>query len=129
MSHVVSVQTKVHDAAAVEAACRRLNLPTPMLGTVELFSGHATGLIVKFPDWEYPAVVDTLTGIVRYDNYGGHWGDQGHLEKFLQIYAVEKCRLEAKKRGYQLNEHALEDGSINTLPRTPSVAEDNGGGL
>jgi hypothetical protein len=69
-------------------------------------------LIVQLPGWEYPAVVDTLSGIIRYDNFGGTWGDQGHLERFLQIYSVEKCRLEAKRRGYQMNEYALEDGSI-----------------
>jgi hypothetical protein len=112
MSHVVEIKSKIHDAAAVEAACRRLNLATPTLGTVQLFSGEATGLIIKFPDWEYPAVVDTLTGVVRYDNYGGRWGDPGCLEKFLQMYSVEKCRLEAKRKGYQFSEQCLQDGSI-----------------
>jgi hypothetical protein len=112
MSHVVTIQTKVHDAAAVAAACRRLELATPSLGTVELFSGKATGLIVQLPGWEYPAVVDTLTGAIRYDNFDGHWGDQQHLDRFLQMYAVEKCRLEARHKGYQTNEFALEDGSI-----------------
>src|SRR6201988_2564181 len=90
MSHVVVIQTKLHDAAAVEAACRRLNLTTPTLGTVQLFSGQATGLIVKLPDWEYPAVVDTLTGIVRFDNFNGVWGDQKHLDTFPKISSVEK---------------------------------------
>ena len=46
MSHVVTIQTKVHDLAAVVAACQRLNLAAPVQGTGRLYSGEATGLIV-----------------------------------------------------------------------------------
>jgi hypothetical protein len=60
MSHIVTIQTKVHDPAAVAAACRRLQLPAPVQGTAELFSGQATGLLVQLPGWQYPAVIDTL---------------------------------------------------------------------
>ena len=91
MSHIVTIATRVHDPVAVTSTCKRLNLPAPIQGTVELFSGQATGLIVRLPDWDYPAVIDTLTGTVKYDNFGGTWGDQAHLDKFLQIYEVEKA--------------------------------------
>src|SRR2546422_525870 len=101
MSHVVTVQTKIHDAVAVAAACQRLGLAAPVQGTARLYSGEATGLLVQLPGWQYPAVIDTLTGQVRYDNFEGHWGDQAHLNRFLQLYAVEKARLEARKKGYQ----------------------------
>ena len=112
MSHVVTIQSKIHDPAAVVAACQRLNLPAPVSGTARLYSGEAAGLIVQLPGWQYPAVIDTLTGTVRYDNYGGAWGDQQHLDRFIQVYSVEKVRLEARKKGYQISEHALQDGSI-----------------
>jgi hypothetical protein len=112
LSHIVSIQTKVHDPAAVSAACQRLHLPGPAQGTVELFSGAVTGLTVRLPGWDYPAVIDTLTGTIRYDNFGGHWGDQRELDRFLQAYAVEKAKLEARKKGYQISEQTLETGSI-----------------
>jgi hypothetical protein len=89
LSHIVTVKTEVHDQAAVGATCRRLQLPTPLTGTARLFSGEATGLIVRLPDWTYPVVIDTATGQVRFDYYEGAWGDQAHLDRFLQIYAVE----------------------------------------
>ena len=73
MSHIVEIKTEVRDAAAVCAACQRLRLETPAQGTTKLFSGQASGMIVKLPDWKYPAVFDTETGQVRYDNYNGHW--------------------------------------------------------
>jgi hypothetical protein len=97
LSHIVTIKTEVRDHAAVSAACRRLELPPPLHGTAQLFSGEATGLIVRLPDWTYPIVVDTTTGQVHYDNYNGAWGDQAQLDRFLQIYAVEKARIEARK--------------------------------
>ena len=112
MSHVVTIQTKLHDPIAVAAACQRLKLAAPLHGTAELFSGSATGMIVRLPGWQYPVVVDTLSGNMRYDNYEGRWGEQKELDKFLQIYAAEKTKLEANKRGYTVSEQALQDGSI-----------------
>ena len=112
MSHIVTIETKVHDPVAVAAACQRLNLPAPVQGTAELFSGEATGLIVHLPGWQYPAVIDTLSGAVKYDNYGGAWGDEAHLHRFLQIYAVETVKLESRKKGYTISEQSLQDGSI-----------------
>jgi hypothetical protein len=112
MSHVVEITTKLHDPAAVAAACQRLGLAAPVQGTAQLYSGEATGLLVHLGGWQYPVVIDKLTGTVRYDNYGGAWGEEQHLHRFLQLYAVEKAKLEAHRRGYTVREQALEDGSI-----------------
>jgi hypothetical protein len=90
LSHIVTITTKVHDPAAVTAACQRLGLAAPVQGSAKLFSGEATGLLVRLPGWKYPAVIEPLTGTVKFDNFSGHWGDQQHLDRFLQIYAVEK---------------------------------------
>ena len=112
MSHIVTVKTEVRDHAAVAAACRRLALAEPARGTAQLYSGQASGLLVRLPDWLYPLVIDTDSGTVRYDNYGGCWGDEQHLYHFLQAYAVERARGEARKKNYATTEHALADGSI-----------------
>jgi hypothetical protein len=112
MSHIVTIETRVHDPAAVAAACRRLELPAPVQGTARLFSGEATGLLVTLPGWLYPLVVDTATGQARYDNFEGSWGDPGQLDRFMQMYSVEKARIEARKKGYSVNEQSLPDGSI-----------------
>src|SRR3954452_9358319 len=107
MSHIVTIQTRVTDPAAVAAACRRLNLPEPVPGTAKLFSGEATGLLVRLPGWLYPVVVDTSTGHVAYDNYEGRWGDPKDLDRFLQAYAAERVKLEARRKGYSVTEQAL----------------------
>jgi hypothetical protein len=68
MSHIVTIKTEVRDAAAIYSACRRLGLSEPVLGKTQLFSGEVHGLAVKLPGWCYPAVCDTATGQVRFDN-------------------------------------------------------------
>jgi len=45
-------------------------LPEPAMGTAQLYSGQAEGLLVRLPDWPYPIVIDPATGTIRYDNYG-----------------------------------------------------------
>ena len=112
MSHIVSIKTKIHDPTALAAACERLQLAAPVQGTANLFSGEATGLVVQLPGWQYPAVIDTATGTVQYDNFEGNWGEQKELDRLLQAYAVEKTKLEARRKGFTCNETLLQDGSI-----------------
>ena len=112
MSHIVSIKTEVRDAAAVQAACRRLGFPEPVHRTVKLYSNKATGLAVQLPGWNYPVVCDTTTGDVKYDNFNGRWGNQAELDKFFQSYAVEKAKIEARKKGHSVTEQQLNDGSI-----------------
>lgn len=115
MSHIVTIRTEIRDRAAVEAACRRLSLPAPVHGKARLFSGEAQGLIVQLPGWQYPVVCDLASGQVQYDNFQGRWGDQKQLDGLVQAYAIEKCRIEARKKGYSLTEQALSDGSIKLV--------------
>lgn len=112
MSHIVEVKTEVRDPVAIAAACARLGLPPPTSGTFKLFSGSAAGVGVQLPGWRYSVVCDPATGQLRYDNYGGHWGDQARLDAFLQAYACEKAKLEARRHGHTVTEQTLADGSI-----------------
>ena len=112
MSHIVSIKTEVRDASAVRAACNRLQLLQPVQGTHKLFSGQATGLGVQLPEWRYPLVCQLETGQLQYDNYSGRWGDQQQLDRFLQSYAVEKAKIEARRQGHSVTEQALNDGSV-----------------
>jgi hypothetical protein len=112
MSHVVTIQTKLRDPLAVAAACGRLGLPAPTVGTAVLYDGQVNGLILRLPGWTYPAVVDLASGEVKFDTFEGRWGDPTHLDRFLQMYAVEKARHEARVKGYPVTEQVLADGSI-----------------
>ena len=122
MSHIVEIKTEVRDEAAVQAACTRLQLPTPESKTVRLFSATATGLCIQLPGWSYPVVANLQTGALQYDNYGGHWGEQSRLNQFLQAYAVEKAKIEARKKGHSVSETLLQDGSIRVMVRVGGAA-------
>jgi hypothetical protein len=108
----VQIQTQVRDPLAIQAACHRLGLGAPVHRTVRLFSSEATGLTVELPGWTYPVVCDVATGQIKFDNFGGVWGEQAKLDQFLQAYAAEKAKLEARKRGHSVIEQAMADGSI-----------------
>ncbi len=112
MSHIVRIQTQVRDPAAIAAACTRLGLAPPEPGTFTLFTSPAEGLAVRLPGWTYPVVCQAEQGELAYDHYGGAWGDPAELDRFLQAYAVEKARIEARKQGYRVSEQPLADGSI-----------------
>ena len=112
MSHITEIKTQVRDMEAARAACRRLQLPEPTQGTAQLFSGEASGVLVHLPGWRYPAVFDTVRGDARFDNFGGRWGAEQEMHKFLQAYAAEKAKLEARRQGYAVAEQTLADGSI-----------------
>lgn len=112
MSHIVQIQTQVRDAEAVRLACRRLHLPEPINGSVKLFSSTVKGLAVQLPGWNYPVVCQLDSGRLQYDNFGGRWGSEDRLAQFLQAYAVERAKLEARKQGHSVTEQPLTDGSI-----------------
>ena len=112
MSHIVQIKTQIRDAEAVRAACRRLGLAEPMQGTSRLFSGEVTGLAVQLPGWRYPAVCQLDSGQVQFDNFQGNWGEQKELDRFLQSYAVERAKIEARRHGHSVTEQQLQDGSI-----------------
>lgn len=112
MSHIVQIQTEIRDPVAIRAACERLELPAPVFGETQLFSSKATGWAVQLPDWRYPVVCDLNTATLAFDNFEGRWGARQQLDRFLQSYAVEKTKLEARKQGHSVLEQPLEDGSV-----------------
>ena len=82
-----------------------------------MYSSTETGLGIELPHWKYPVVATSddsgqLTGQLRFDNYNGRWGSQEFLDQFLQLYAVEKAKIEARKKGHSVVEQQLDNGSI-----------------
>lgn len=112
MSHIVTIKTEIRDPVALRSSCLKLDLADPVHQTVKLFSAEATGYCVRLPRWRYPVVCDTDSGVVHYDNFEGHWGEQAQLDRLIQRYATEKATLEARKQGHSVSEQALSDGSI-----------------
>ena len=122
MSHIVEIKTELRDEQAIRAACTRLQLAQPEQKQARLFNTTATGLCVQLPGWQYALVCDTQSGGIKYDNYNGDWGRQEELNKFLQAYAVEKAKIEARKKGYCASETQFQDGSIRVTVKVGGAA-------
>ena len=122
MSHIVTIAVEVRDLAAIQSACKRLKLAEPVFGKAQLFEKEIEGILVKLPEWVFPVVCDLPTGAVHYDNFGGNWGEQKHLDKFVQTYSVEKATIEARRKGYSVSEQPLNDGSIKLTINTETAA-------
>ncbi len=113
MSHIVTQKTDVRDLEAIKAACTRIGIDQPVSGSHKLFSSQqAAGLAIRLPKWNYPVVINPETGDLKYDNYGGHWGDQVELDKFVQAYTIEYTSAQARMNGYLVNEVPLENGDV-----------------
>lgn len=112
MSHIVTIQVEVRDLEAIQSACRRLEMKEAVFGKATLFQTEVEGWLVELPEWMFPVVCDLQTGKIQYDNYGGAWGEEKYLDRFVQTYSVEKATLEARKKGYSVIEQTLSDGSI-----------------
>ena len=115
MSHIVEIQTEVRDQTAVKAACKRLHLPQPQHETVKLFQKEVTGLTVRLRNWQFPVVCQLKSGRLQYDNYGGRWGKQEELGQFLQAYAVEATKIEARRKGHTVTEQKIDGGAIRLV--------------
>ena len=105
----------MRDRLAVERACQRLGLAAPEEGEAKIYATTKKGLVVRLEGWEFPICFDLTSGEVHFDNFGGNWGDAKRLDQFLQIYAVEKATLEARRLGHSVVEQPLADGSIKLV--------------
>jgi len=122
MSHIVTIQVEVRDLEAVKSACRRLNLKEPVHGKAVVFETEIEGILVELPDWIYPVVCILDSGELKYDNFNEQWGDQKHLDQFVQTYCIEKATLEARRKGYSVVEQPLADGSVQLTVNMGGVA-------
>ena len=84
MSHTVTIQAELKDPAALEAACRRLNLPLPTRGKVQLFDRIAEGTGIQLDGWRFPICL-TPQGEILFDNFGGFWGLPERLDELVDL--------------------------------------------
>lgn len=130
MSHTVTVKVEMKDTEAIQDAIDRMdgahfvkpggkNRKYEQAGSLDeakgrhqIYSGSFEGVGVQLPGWHYPVIINTETGEVKYDNYNGHWGPQENLDELVQMYSVEKARVEALLHGLTVQEEELENGDI-----------------
>jgi hypothetical protein len=115
MSHTVTIKAQFKDLAAIQETAREMNLAQPTIGQASLYQSKHTGVVVKLPGWTYPVIIDTQTGEAHFDNYGQRWGAQSHLDRFTQLYAVNRAQSVAKSKGLLTSRKVLPNGSIQVI--------------
>ena len=116
MSHISKIELEVKDIQVLMSACKKLGL--------ELFKGQKTfkwygkeaecDHAIKVPGADYEIGVVKTEGLYElscdyYDrNIEKGIGKQGGLLK--QAYAVEKTKIEARKKGYSVVERQTQTG-------------------
>jgi hypothetical protein len=118
MSHISKVELQIQDLTALKDACRRLKLEFCENQTSHVVYGSVPGSCnhaIKVPGatYEIGVVKSGKSYELQWDNY-----HKGNLEKILgkgagllkQAYAVSKSVLEAKKKGYMVQEKKTENG-------------------
>ena len=115
MSHTTTIKTQFKDEAMIIKTCKELGIDVPIRGKHKLFDGKTIddGLAVKLKGWSYPVVINTKSGEAFFDNYGGSWGEQVHLDKFTHHYAVNKAESEARRLGYMVTRQPAKNGGLN----------------
>lgn len=133
MSHMIRVRkVTVNDQEALQTAVdanpdihfvapgtrKTVETIADATGKHTFYSGAAEGIGILLKDWTYPVVVNPKTGEVSYDNFGGSWGHQDEIDRLVQGYCVEKTKMEAMAKNFQMaQEETLDDGSIELTYR------------
>ena len=90
MSHTITIQPELKDPVALEAACRRLYLPLPTRGKVQLFDRIAEGTGIQLDGWRLPICLTPQGGIL-FGNFGGFWGLPERLDELVdRLTSLEK---------------------------------------
>jgi hypothetical protein len=110
MSHTVSLKLEVRDYNIFKLAAEKLGHKVKE-GEHALYGGKVNGAAVSLPGWRYPLVM-TKEGEIKYDNYGGSWGQQKEMNALLTRYGIEVAKKEARKKGYTTVETTLPSGEI-----------------
>ena len=114
MSHITKLELKITDVELFEQVATAAGWQS--LGTKEhsMYNGQTcTGRGFQLPGWRYPVVV--TEGVIEYDNYGGHWGEQATLETVTQRYAVEVAKRALKRQGHRVRERTLSSGEVQLI--------------
>ena len=148
MSHIVTIQTELRDLAAIKAACKRMGWELlegqhafkwygRYVGDYRAFEKQLAdqGIAVKdygkcdhairVPGAEYEIGLVQKGGkiVPLWDFYSpgglGNIKQENGMGGFLQAYATEKAKLEARRKGYTVTERTLPTGEIQLQVRVP----------
>lgn len=122
MSHFVAIKTSVRDINALRKACEELGLELLEKGTARGYSRNTIKgdyvIRLKGP-YDVAVNLDKETGSFGFstDWFAGHVEKEvgAGYAKLLQLYAIHKTQIEARKKGLSCKRQSLADGSVKIM--------------
>jgi Protein of unknown function (DUF1257) len=119
MSHFVAIKTSVRDVNALKKACEELGLELLEKTTARGFASNTLKgdyvIRLKGP-YDIALNLDPESGSygLSTDWYAGHVEKEvgKDYSRLLQLYAIHKTQIEARKKGLSCRRQQLGDGSI-----------------
>jgi hypothetical protein len=141
VSHIVTIQAELRDLAAIKAACKRLgwefvaNKETfewygRYVGDYPVFQQQLLDLGIEVTDYgkcthaiKVPGARYEIGLVAKGNKFVPLWDtwrpgglqdvtNETGMNGFLAAYAVEKTKLEARRKGYQVKEHKADNGNV-----------------
>ena len=116
MSHIATMKINFKNKAALIAACKTLNLLYQEGNqSVKLYAGSVQcDFSFKLKGWEYPIAI--LDDEIKYDHYGGNWGDIARLTEFQNEYSKQVVIQKAQELGWAwMEQYNTEDDCIEIV--------------
>jgi len=116
MSHTTRRKAGLVNADVIQRAAKRIGAKYKGVGKTQQYNRQTlSGHRLEIPGFEYDVVIDTKSGDILSDTWGGRWGDDSKLDELQQGYAVEAGKMDAERKGHAFQEIPLDDGSIKCL--------------
>lgn len=148
MSHLVTIATQLRDLAASRAACKRMGWELlegqktfewygRYVGDYRAFEKQLTDLGIKTEDYgkcdhaiKVPGAEYEIGLVQKGDQLVPLWDaykpgglqditNENGMGGFLQAYAIEKAKLEARRKGYSVTERTLPNGTVQLQVNVP----------
>lgn len=129
ISHTVTVDIKIKNRDAAIKAAQAQGAQIIGEGNHRLFDGkEVNGLAFKFPQWQYPVIIDS-DGRAHYDNYHGAWGNPQDLETFKDNYSILAVETECDNLGWYHERNDATGELIVHHPAGGTITVQKGGTL
>lgn len=123
MSHIVTVKTQFKDGEILLNTLKKFNvcISSGERHSVTMFGSTVEADIsFKLPGWRYPVAVDLKTGEVKFDNYGGSWGQIEEFDKVHQQYTLDVAEAtqdvqQLIAQGWQTTQETQPNGDVHLV--------------
>lgn len=99
MSHTIKIQVQLRDKNALGQGVLDLQGVILGEGRHSLYQGSEQGFGFTLPRWTYPLVLKEC-GQLAFDDYSGHWGNRGDVERLIERYSIHAAKAAAEAQGW-----------------------------